>query len=154
LAAPASERPRVRVAALIVFDGRVVLVRHRFGSSVYHLLPGGGVNYRETLEDAVIREVHEETGLAVTLGPLLFANDTIDPNGSRHVINLTFAADITGGHITDSPDDKRVEAVDLVLPQSLSALDLRPPIAEAILRILAGERVESGYLGSLFTEGR
>lgn len=112
------------------------------------------MNYRETLEDAVVREVREETGLSVSLGPLLFASDTIDPNGSRHVINLTFAADITGGHITDSPDDKRVEAVDLVSPQSLSTLDLRPPMAEAIQRVLAGERVESGYLGSLFSEGR
>lgn len=154
MAAPTSERLRVRVAALIILDDRVVLVRHRSGSSVYHLLPGGGVRYRETLEHAVIREVREETGLEVSLGPLLFASDTIDPNGARHLVNLTFAAEVIGGAVTDTPDDNRVEAVDLVSPESLSSLDLRPPIGDAIQRVLAGETVGSVYLGSLFTEGR
>jgi ADP-ribose pyrophosphatase YjhB (NUDIX family) len=154
LAAQTSDSPRVRVAALVVVDGRVVLVRHRSGPSVYHLLPGGGVDYRETLEHAVIREVREETGLDVSLGRLLFASDTIDPHGPRHVVNLTFAADITGGHITESPEDTRIEAVDLVTPESLATLDLRPPMAGAIQRVLAGEFVESGYLGSLFAAAR
>jgi ADP-ribose pyrophosphatase YjhB (NUDIX family) len=154
LAAQAAERPRIRVAALITLDGRVVLVRHRRGPAVYHLLPGGGVDYRETLEHAVIREVLEETGLEVSLGRLLFASDTIDPNGTRHVVNLTFEAIITGGQITSSPKDPAVEAVDLVSPESLGGLDLRPPIAGAIQSFLAGGQVESGYLGSLFSEGR
>jgi len=154
LAARVSEQPRIRVAALIVIEGRVVLVRHRFGSSVYHLLPGGGVDYRETLEDALIREVREETGLDVGLGPLLFVSDTIDPHGPRHVVNLTFSATVVGGHVTDSPHDNRVEAVDLMTPASLSTLDLRPPMAEAIQRYVASGTVESGYLGSLFSEGR
>ncbi len=154
MAAQAAERPRIRVAALITIDGRVVLVRHRRGPSVYHLLPGGGVDYRETLEHAVIREVLEETGLEVALGRLLFASDTIDPNGTRHVVNLTFEATITGGQITGSPSDRAVEAVDLVSPESLGSIDLRPPIASAVQSFLAGKPVESGYLGSLFSEGR
>ena len=124
------------------------------GSKSYHLLPGGGVDYRETMGDAVVREVLEETGLAVACGPLLFANDTIDPRGVRHVVNLTFAATITGGSITDAPQDERVEAVDLVTPESLDTLDLRPPMAWAIQDHLAGRPSENPYLGPLFTEGR
>ncbi len=154
MAAQAPDRPRVRVAALIVLDSKVVLARHRYGSSVYHLLPGGGVDYGETLEHAVLREVREETGLEVTLGPLLFVNDTIDPAGTRHVVNLTFAAEPIGGAVTASPDDHRVEAVDLVLPASLTDLDLRPPIAAAIQAYLGGESATTGYLGSLFSVGR
>jgi 8-oxo-dGTP diphosphatase len=154
LAAAASDGPRVRVASLILLEGRVVLVRHRVGSLSYHLLPGGGVDYRETLAEAAEREVREETGLEVSIGRLLFANDTIDPHGSRHVVNLTFAATVTGGHVTGTPQDQRVEAVDLVTAESLGALDLRPPIAAELQQYLAGEPIGDPYLGSLFTEGR
>lgn len=131
-------------------DGRVVTVRHKAGDAVYHLLPGGGVDWGETLEDALVREVLEETGLEVTLGQLLFVNDTIDPRGTRHVVNLTFEANITGGAITESPADQRVEAVDLVSPADLAALDLRPPIASALLEALAGTPQAPRYLGSVF----
>jgi len=111
------------------------------------------VNWGETLEQALIREVAEETGLSARIGRLLFVNDTIDPSGCRHVVNLTFEATITGGEITSSPDDVRVEAVDLVGPEQLPALDLRPPMAEALQGAIAGETFDSAYLGSLFTPG-
>ena len=137
----------------MVTEGRIVTVRHRAGSAVYHLLPGGGVQWGETLAEALIREIKEETGLLAEVGRLLFVNDTIDPNGQRHVVNITFEACIAGGTITSSPGDPRVEAVDLVRPEALSQLDLRPPIAEAIVASIAGETPGSQYLGSLFTAG-
>jgi 8-oxo-dGTP diphosphatase len=150
LAAPVTARPRIRVAALMRKDERVVTVRHRAGDAVYHLLPGGGVDWGETLEDALVREVLEETGLEVTIGELLFVNDTIDPQGTRHVVNLTFEAHVTGGVITESPADHRVEAVDLVRPDDLATLDLRPPIASALQGALAGAPKGRRYLGSVF----
>ena len=132
MAAPVPSGPRVRVAALIVHLGKVVLVRHRARNSTYHLLPGGGVDYRETLSAALVREVAEETGLRVDVGRPVLINDTIDPSGGRHLVNITFLATVVGGEITETPRDPRVEAVDLVDAAALTALDLRPPIAEAI----------------------
>jgi len=150
-----SESPRIRVAALIFLEGRVVCVRHRAGSSVYHLLPGGGVGYRETIEQALLREVREETGLDVNLGEPLFISDTIDPTGRRHVVNLTFAAEVAGGAITDHPADGRVEGVYLVDPAALRSLDLRPPLGPHILEVLhAPSDYRARYLGPLFTQGK
>jgi len=154
LAAQASRVPRVRVAALMLLDGNVVTVRHRTGSSVYHLLPGGGVDYRETLHEALVREIREETGLTATIGAPLFINDTIDPKGGRHLVNITFAAQIVGGSITSTPEDDRIEGVDLMAPSDLAGLDMRPPITEAILDWLSSDEPPCGrYLGSVFADG-
>jgi len=152
LAARAPEGPRVRVAALMLLDDKVVVVRHRASFSAYHLLPGGGVNYRETLEEAVVREVVEETGLHVEVGRPVLINDTVDPCGTRHVVNITFLATVVGGQVTETPEDPSVEAVEFFDIASLAQLDLRPPLAEAIATILGDDMAPARYLGSLFTD--
>ncbi len=155
-----SDGPRIRVAALILAeDGRAVFVRHRRGDSVYHLLPGGGVERGESLRDALMREVREETGLDIVLGAPLLLSDTLEPGADgRHVVNITFAADVRGGAITGAPEDPRVESVDLVAPADILALDLRPPIAGALLAALdEGCEGPARYLGPLWVsemEGR
>jgi len=111
------------------------------------------VEYRETLEDALRREVAEETGLEVTVGDALFVSDTIDPSGRRHVVNITFLCDITGGQLSDAPSDPRIDGVDLVDPSELHDIDLRPPMAKSITDFIASGDVQQRYLGSLFTPG-
>lgn len=51
--------------ALIISDGRILLNRCRSRVGEYYALPGGGQNPGESLEDAVVREVAEESGLTV-----------------------------------------------------------------------------------------
>lgn len=153
MAAPASEI-RLRVAAVLPYDGRIVLVRHRKGDAVYHLLPGGGVEVGESVGDALVREVREETGLIARAVRPLFISDAIAPDGSGHMVQLTFLAEVTGGELTALPADPRVEAVDLAVPDDLGAYDLRPPMGEA-LRLAAenGYSGEARYLGSLWSDG-
>ncbi|TLM74038.1 MAG: NUDIX hydrolase, partial [Actinobacteria bacterium] len=130
----------------------VVTVRHRAGAHSYHLLPGGGVAYGEALADALVREVAEETGLRIEVGAPLLLSDTIAPDGGRHVVNVTFAADVTGGAVTDRPDDPRVEGVDLVALERLTELDLRPPVARELVEALsAGPDARARYLGPRYT---
>lgn len=58
--------------ALILKDGKLLLNSHLTSTGeLYHDLPGGGQNPYETMEEAVVREVREETGLRVE--PVRFA---------------------------------------------------------------------------------
>jgi ADP-ribose pyrophosphatase YjhB (NUDIX family) len=74
-------------------EGRVLLLRHRFwpvGRQVG--LPGGYVISGERLEDAVAREVLEETGLHVEVGHVVQLR-----SGFRFRVEAAFAASLTGG---------------------------------------------------------
>lgn len=146
--------PRVRVAALMLLDDSVITVRHRMGDSTYHLLPGGGVDWGESLAEAVMREVAEETGLTCAVGQPVILADTISPDGGRHIVNITFLCTVTGGAITSHPLDPRVEAVDLVAPAEITDLDLRPPISREILQVLGDQEFQGAlYAGSVYTPG-
>ena len=66
------ERPIVGVGAVIVEDGRVVLIRRRYEPLAGQWsLPGGTLELGETLEAGTAREMLEETGLVVEVGPVI-----------------------------------------------------------------------------------
>jgi 8-oxo-dGTP pyrophosphatase MutT (NUDIX family) len=72
--------------------GHVILARHRFGAPEWRFL-GGFLSPRERLEDALAREIREETGLEVEVGPILEANQ-----GYRwRRVELVYAYRPTGG---------------------------------------------------------
>lgn len=59
----------VGVRALVVKDDKILLVKHTYRDGWY--LPGGGVNAKETSEQAVIRETFEEVGGKISKRPKL-----------------------------------------------------------------------------------
>jgi 8-oxo-dGTP diphosphatase len=72
------ERPIVGVGAVIVEDGKVVLIKRKYEPLKGHWsLPGGIVEIGETLETALTREMLEETGLRVDVGPVIEVFDRI-----------------------------------------------------------------------------
>jgi len=104
------ERPLVAVGAL-VFDasGRVLLIQrgHPPGLGKWSL-PGGAVEAGETLRAACAREVREETGLEVEVGPMVEWLERITPGeGGRarfHYVILDFMAEVRGGALRPGDD--------------------------------------------------
>lgn len=88
---------RVSASALIFEEGRILLAHRR--DIDWWNLPGGGMEAGETLEEAVIREVYEETGLQVEVEQLV----GVYSKPQKQEVVLTFRCKKTGGtlHATE-----------------------------------------------------
>lgn len=63
---------RIRAVAIIVNNGKVLLIHRIRHGKEYYVFPGGGVENGETVKQAVLREVQEETSLEVKIEKLLY----------------------------------------------------------------------------------
>lgn len=138
------ERPYLAVSAAIVRDGKVLVVRRaRKPALNLYTLPGGAVEAGETLADAVIREVREETQLSIEPVALAGNREVImrDSQGrvERHFVILCFAARWLSGEpvLNEELDDARWLA-----PQQLSGLKTTEGLAEIVAA--AVERLRRG----------
>jgi 8-oxo-dGTP pyrophosphatase MutT (NUDIX family) len=83
--------PRLAVRAVILRENRLLLVNAwPAGRSDLLCAPGGGVEPHRSLPDNLVREVHEETGLAIEVGPVCLVNEFHDPAGGFHQIDIYF----------------------------------------------------------------
>lgn len=135
-------RIRQRAAAVVRrADGRVLL--HRQASDDFWALPGGGIEPGESASDTIARELQEELGTDVAVGPLAFVVENFfDHAGeSYHEIGLYLHASPLAGSLlaaSDGPYEGVEGGRKLVFawfPQDnrLAALDLRPAFLRSAL---------------------
>lgn len=99
----APRSPRLAVRALILKDDRLLLVNAwPEGQSDLWAAPGGGVERGQSLPDNLAREVHEETGLGIAVGPPCLVNEFHDPAGSFHQVDIYFRCRILSGALNDA----------------------------------------------------
>ena len=146
------QQPRIRVAAIIVQDGRILLVKHAKAGREYWMLPGGGVGPGEPLSEALERELQEEVCITTRPEHLVLVNDSIPPDTHRHIVNLYFTARIIAG-IPAPGTDTRVTAVALVPIGDLSRILLYPDFGRELQSaIRAGFPNRAQYLGNLWKD--
>ncbi len=104
-------RPVLGVGALIFDDGRVLLIqRGQSPLAGYWSLPGGGVEAGERLEDAIIREVKEETGLDVATDSIATVFERVMPGSTGtceyHYVLIDFYCRILRGELRAGSDSQ------------------------------------------------
>jgi ADP-ribose pyrophosphatase YjhB (NUDIX family) len=124
------ECPLVGVGAIVVQGNRVLLVRRGTEPLRGHWsLPGGVLELGEALTDGVIREVREETGIAVEPVELVELLDRIHREGERvrfHYVIADYLCRVVGGELLAGSDADAVRWVERAEWNSHSALRLDP----------------------------
>lgn len=141
---------RVRVAFIIQKQDSVLMVCHRKNNKTYWLLPGGGLEFGESVQQCGIREIKEETGLNVKPGKLLFVSESIPPDGHRHVLNLFLSAELIDGELCVGADKVLIDARFIPIKE-IPQLTIYPPVKDTLLQYLAhGTVPENAMLGALW----
>lgn len=106
---PSPSRPQLAVSAAIFRDGKVLLVRRaRSPGKGFYSLPGGRVEFGETLHAALHREVAEETALRIEIAGLAGWREVVPTAaGGGHYVIMSFAAHWRAGepNLNEELDD-------------------------------------------------
>lgn len=120
---------RLATRAIIVHDGRLLLVNAYPGrKSDLWCAPGGGVEPGRSLPENLIREVHEECGLTIAVGPLALVNEFHDPRTGFHQVDLFFRCTVTGGALDPGWSDtgRVVHTRRFFVPSELAGIRFKP----------------------------
>jgi len=94
--------PRLAVRAVIVEDGRLLLVNaFRDAASTLWCAPGGGVEAHASLPENLMREVYEETGLVISVGAPCLVNEFHAPDSGFHQVEVFFRCRLVSGALRD-----------------------------------------------------
>lgn len=146
------QSPLVGVGAVIIHDGRALLVRRNTEPLKGEWsVPGGLLELGEKLRDGCAREALEETGLSIEVGEVLDVFDSIFPDADGraqyHFVLIDFLCTVEGGPhlpavgkcgaLPEAVAASDVSAVQWVTADDLDRLNLRPSIAQVIRQALA-----------------
>jgi 8-oxo-dGTP diphosphatase len=122
--APQPRHPQLAVSAVIFRDGKVLLVRRaRSPAKGFYSLPGGRVEFGETLHAALHREVAEETSLRIEIAELAGWREVVPAaEGGGHYLIMSFAARWSAGEVVlnEELDDHQWLAVDAIAEMKLT----------------------------------
>jgi len=119
-----NQHTSVRAYGILVLENRVVLVRasNPVNNTPVWWLPGGGLDFAESPEEAMTREFEEETGLLVAEPELVDVISDVRrrPNGDKvHSVRVIYRVQLAGGHLRDEQDG----STDMAQWFDLGALD-------------------------------
>jgi len=139
--------PVVGVGGVVIRDGKALLIR-RGKPPLYGrwVVPGGTVELGEPLERALVREMLEETGLAVEPVEMLTVFDRIDRNGDEvvyHYVIVDYLCRWLSGEAKAASDALEVA---WAAPGELGRFDLPPKALEVVQD--AFRRAENGQAGA------
>lgn len=126
----------------VVHNGALLVVlRGRGANAGLWAIPGGKVDYGESMQEAAVREVREETGIDVELDEVVWVGDAIGPGDppAWHYTLVDFKARVIGGTLAAADDAEEVAWVPLDEVLELAVTPTMPDLVANLLRDRQGE---------------
>jgi len=107
-------RPSLTVDGILLVDNKLVLIQRKNPPfQGQWALPGGFVDYGETVEQAVVREMEEETGVKTSVKKLFGVYSAPDRDPRHHTISAVFKLEKIGGELKAADDARKVDLFSL-----------------------------------------
>ena len=95
-------RLMVRPTGVLIEDGKILLVKQDVTEKRHWALPGGRLEASETIEQCLIGEIKEETGLDIEVKELIYLTDRFD--GDTHIVHISFLIKRMGGRLREGKE--------------------------------------------------
>jgi mutator protein MutT len=96
------DRLIVRPTGVLIEDKKILIVKQEVTETRNWSLPGGKLEFGETIEQCLIREIKEETGLDISVKELLYVTDRFYRN--THIVHLLFLVEKISGKLRSGKD--------------------------------------------------
>ena len=133
-------------------EKKILMVKQEHPERTVWMVPGGGIEEGETAAEAVVREMKEETGLDVTVGPMIYHIEEVSEKRGQRFVNF-FMAKVSGGdmHLGLDPefdaDHQVLKELKFLSREEIQAL---PHVYPEFLRDEVWELLDAGKLYDAF----
>lgn len=138
----------IRPAILIIQDNKILTMQYRYGDADVYNLPGGNVEFGETMSDTLAREMVEELNIEVTVNELITIGEVFFPENKKHTLHALFKGKIINGDPIINPAETSALAVKWLNINDLPNINLYPNITNTIVKYL-NNQLENPYIGQI-----
>ncbi len=131
-----SEKIGIRPSTITIKDGKVLLVKSKYGKKEFYLFPGGGMEFGETIKETAVRETFEETGVKVKIKDLFHVNEYIyAKNLNKRSISIFFIAEVIKISNPRTNDGGKIKKVAWIKLENLDNYNVKPKKIADMIKI-------------------
>jgi 8-oxo-dGTP diphosphatase len=139
---------KIRPAACIIKDKKILLMRYRYGGVDVFNLPGGNLDFGEYMANCVERELYEELNVKVKASEILLFGEMKSRDNTENILHFIFSTEIIDGEpIINKNETSALEVVWIKL-EDLPNLKMYPLVGQQLLNKLQNPNNEA-FIGEI-----
>jgi ADP-ribose pyrophosphatase YjhB (NUDIX family) len=139
----------VRPAILIQKNGQILTLEYHYGGQIVYNLPGGNVDFGETMSQTLKREMIEELAMKVEVGELIVVGEVHIEEKNKSTLHCLFEGNIVEGEPTINAEHCSAKEIKWLNISDISSVNLYPNLKKEILQWINNQPLEDFYVGKI-----